>query len=224
MPEAFPAATVVLIRDSEQGLEVLLLRRSKNISFAGGCWVFPGGRIDEADYAGDLHAADAAARRAAVRETQEEAGLRVTEDAMHYFAHWTTPEQAPKRFATWFYICEVGAGSDHVVVDGGEIVEHRWYQPHQAIEDQRAKAIELMSPTFITLVELANCNTVAEALAMYQHRSVPELLPRFTVTDERGVAMLYPGDAGYEQCDQNAAGARHRFWMGDEGWYYEKSE
>ena len=49
--EAAPAATVVLLRDGEAGIEVLLGRRSSRLDFHGGAWVFPGGRIDPEDYA-----------------------------------------------------------------------------------------------------------------------------------------------------------------------------
>jgi 8-oxo-dGTP pyrophosphatase MutT (NUDIX family) len=44
-----PAATVLLLRDGEQGMEVLMTRRSMNASFAPGAYVFPGGGIDSAD-------------------------------------------------------------------------------------------------------------------------------------------------------------------------------
>ncbi|MFM2035495.1 MAG: Hydroxyacylglutathione hydrolase, partial [Pseudomonadota bacterium] len=43
------AATVLLLRDSPQGLEVLMTRRSATASFAPGAYVFPGGGIDAAD-------------------------------------------------------------------------------------------------------------------------------------------------------------------------------
>ena len=43
------AATVVLLRDGGEGLEVYLQRRPVAMGFAGGLWVFPGGRVDEAD-------------------------------------------------------------------------------------------------------------------------------------------------------------------------------
>lgn len=45
---ARPAATVMLLRDGAGGLEVYLQRRHVGMSF-GGAWVFPGGRIDDAD-------------------------------------------------------------------------------------------------------------------------------------------------------------------------------
>ncbi len=51
------SATVVLLRDDPQnGLEVFLLRRHKASAVLGGAYVFPGGKLDEADCAPDLHA------------------------------------------------------------------------------------------------------------------------------------------------------------------------
>jgi len=45
-----PAATVMLIRDTESGaFEVFMLQRTLNAAFAGGMYVFPGGRVDELD-------------------------------------------------------------------------------------------------------------------------------------------------------------------------------
>lgn len=78
-----PAATVLLLRDTPAGLEVLMTRRSATASFAPGAYVFPGGGID----ASDAQAHDIAARRAtqgdlaltqaiaAIRESFEELGL-----------------------------------------------------------------------------------------------------------------------------------------------------
>ncbi|MEK9819168.1 MAG: NUDIX hydrolase [Pseudomonadales bacterium] len=44
-----PAATVMLIRDTDE-LQVLMMRRHAKTIFAGGMWVFPGGAVDEADF------------------------------------------------------------------------------------------------------------------------------------------------------------------------------
>ena len=67
-----PAATVVLLRDAPagDGIEVLMLRRNAAVEFAGGMWVFPGGRIDPEDYEGTENLLGAA-RNASVREAQE---------------------------------------------------------------------------------------------------------------------------------------------------------
>lgn len=82
LSEAIPAATLVLFRAAEHGPpELLMVERAKAMVFAGGALVFPGGRIDPADYslAALVDPGDAlgAARIAAIRETIEEAGIAV---------------------------------------------------------------------------------------------------------------------------------------------------
>ncbi|MFM2300731.1 MAG: hypothetical protein RLZZ84_467 [Pseudomonadota bacterium] len=84
-PPAIPAATLVIFRNAPEGgpPQLLMVQRSKEMRFAGGAAVFPGGRVDDADraLAETYGPADAeqhhelAARIAAVRETIEETGL-----------------------------------------------------------------------------------------------------------------------------------------------------
>jgi 8-oxo-dGTP pyrophosphatase MutT (NUDIX family) len=47
------AATVLLLRESGEGVEILLTRRHENLSFMGGLWVFPGGTLSPADLSSD---------------------------------------------------------------------------------------------------------------------------------------------------------------------------
>ncbi|WP_299556419.1 NUDIX domain-containing protein [uncultured Mycolicibacterium sp.] len=49
-----PAATVVLIRDTPEGIKVFLMRRHKQMDFAGGVMVFPGGGVDDRDRNADI--------------------------------------------------------------------------------------------------------------------------------------------------------------------------
>jgi 8-oxo-dGTP pyrophosphatase MutT (NUDIX family) len=49
-----PAATAVLARDGERGPELLLMERHRASGFVPGAWVFPGGRVDDADAAPEL--------------------------------------------------------------------------------------------------------------------------------------------------------------------------
>ena len=44
-----PAATVMVVRDGAAGVEVFMLRRTLQAAFAGGMYVFPGGRVDDLD-------------------------------------------------------------------------------------------------------------------------------------------------------------------------------
>ncbi len=94
-----PAATVIIVRDAVEGFEIFMLKRTSGAAFAGGMYVFPGGRVDGDDH---LHAYDAhrtgpsetqapqqsalgAEWRgfwvAAIRETFEESGLLLAYDA-----------------------------------------------------------------------------------------------------------------------------------------------
>jgi 8-oxo-dGTP pyrophosphatase MutT (NUDIX family) len=215
-----PAATVVLLRDRPTGLEVLLLRRHAALEFAGGMWVFPGGRLDAVDYAGDPGDVLAAARRAAVRETREEAGLDVGAADLHYFVHWTTPEGEVKRYATWFFVAALDT-IDEVQVDGGEIDQHRWVRPQDALDAYRGKTIDMLPPTFIALTELATCRSAAQAVAMYQARPIEEITPKFVRTDQL-TCVLYEGDAGYAEADPHRPGTRNRCWLATDGWHYER--
>ena len=84
-PEAIPAATIVIFRNGPAGQppEILMTIRSRNMVFAGGMAVFPGGRVDEADFdlartmAGSDDVDEIANQIAAVRETLEETGLAI---------------------------------------------------------------------------------------------------------------------------------------------------
>lgn len=88
-----PAATIVVVREAPESYEIFMLKRTSKASFAGGMYVFPGGRVDGDDH---LHKYDAHRHGpseaqapqvaalgdewrgfwiAAIRETFEEAGL-----------------------------------------------------------------------------------------------------------------------------------------------------
>ena len=93
------AATVMLVRDGDDGLEVFMLRRTLDAVFAGGMYVFPGGRLDDADRTPDVYGlcdglsdADASGMLgvpagglafwvAAIRECFEEAGVLLARSA-----------------------------------------------------------------------------------------------------------------------------------------------
>ncbi len=88
-----PAATVLLLRDGAQGIEVLMTRRAMTASFAPGAYVFPGGGVDAVDAQShamaqrrarqsDLHLTQA---MAAIRESFEELGILL---ARHADGRW----------------------------------------------------------------------------------------------------------------------------------------
>ena len=69
---ALPAACAIVIRQTHEGLETLLLKRSDELKNMPGLWVFPGGKVEVSDE-GDSELEQA--RSGAARELQEEAGL-----------------------------------------------------------------------------------------------------------------------------------------------------
>jgi 8-oxo-dGTP pyrophosphatase MutT (NUDIX family) len=263
------AATVMLVRDAATAagpaLEVCMLRRHLNSDFVGGAYVFPGGKVDEADRTGVAEEAclgrsDAAASDmlgiaggglafwvAALRECFEEAGvllayplggapggplmdvsdpsvrrrlaalrvelnagrvgfldacraegLALAVDRVHYFSHWITPEPAPKRYDTRFFVTALPPGQIPVH-DDHETTATVWVQPTEALERAAAGEFDIIFPTIKNLEAIARFTTSAELLAAAAAvERVPTVLPR-VVADERGFRILLPGDPGYDQ-------------------------
>lgn len=81
--EAVPSATILLVRDGRDGLEMFMVQRHHQIDFATGAMVFPGGKLEPGDRdpalrerapaAAGLSDGSLALRAAAIRETFEEA-------------------------------------------------------------------------------------------------------------------------------------------------------
>ena len=79
LPDAIPAATLVLMRARLSGPpELLMTERTGNMAFAAGALVFPGGRIDADDHRAAETLGIKAAKVAAIRETVEETGIAPT--------------------------------------------------------------------------------------------------------------------------------------------------
>jgi 8-oxo-dGTP pyrophosphatase MutT (NUDIX family) len=210
------AATVVLVRDVPAGLECLMLRKNRGQAF-GGMWVFPGGRVEDADGTG-LEGA----RSAAVREAAEETGLVLDAADLVPFAHWNPPVEAPRRFATWFFLAGLPAGAADVIVDGGEIGDHLWTTPATAIERHRAGAVEMVPPTWVTLQRIVGMPDVATALAEVRAGRIDHFTTRMADADGVLVTMWEP-DAAYLSGDLDLPGPRHRLFMDPAGWRYERS-
>ncbi|HWW53956.1 MAG TPA: NUDIX hydrolase [Acidimicrobiales bacterium] len=221
--QAVPAATVILVRDRPgAGLEVLMVRRNASLAFAGGMWVFPGGRVDPDDR--DPANPDdelAAGRRAGAREVAEEAGLVVEASSLVTFSHWTPPPGPSRRFSTWFFVAPAPTGA--VTIDGGEIHAHRWFAPAEALQNHRRGEIDLIPPTWITLAMLCGFADVAGLLEVARGRQPEIFVTRLAVSAE-GTVALYEGDAGYADGDADRPGDRHRLRMTADGWTYARPD
>jgi 8-oxo-dGTP pyrophosphatase MutT (NUDIX family) len=217
---AIPAATVILVRDGDDRLEVLMLHRVSKVAF-GGMWVFPGGRVDDDDRrAGEADDEETIARRAAAREALEECGLAVDPDDLVSFSHWLPPAITPRRYSTWFFLARASDGE--VLVDGGEIHEHAWLAAREVLDRRDRGEVDLAPPTWVTLHDLAEHDDVDAALAAAAARDpLPRYETRWAEVDDGAVAM-WRGDAGYDTAQPDVAGGRHRLWMLRSGWRLER--
>ncbi|MEZ5142583.1 MAG: NUDIX hydrolase [Acidimicrobiales bacterium] len=255
------AATVMLVRDGDGGLEVFMLRRNLRSDFVGGAYVFPGGAVDPHDRHEDLEPvcagrsdADASSRLdidrgglaywvAAIRESFEEAGvllaydrdgdvvrfddpgvaerfvahrhavdhgerrlveicdeegLRLAVDTMYYFAHWITPEGAPRRYDTRFFVARAPENQEPVH-DDHEVIANLWVRPAEALARHQAGEYEMVFPTVRSLVALSRFDGADDLLA---HAAtideVPPILPRIVAEEEGGLRIVLPGDPEYD--------------------------
>jgi 8-oxo-dGTP pyrophosphatase MutT (NUDIX family) len=221
IPEARPASTVVLLRDGRDGMETLLLKRNKALMFAGGFWVFPGGSLDPEDLEAAAGDEQAASRIAAAREAKEESGLEPRIEDMVLLSHWTTPIVEPKRFSTWIYAAPVASGEE-VMIDGGEIHDSRWIGVREALKLHGRGELGILPPTFVNLLNLSRYDSVADMLEEERVSQAPALMPVISAYDGN-IAVMFPGDAGYESGDPETEGARHRAVLVDHTWQYQYS-
>ena len=154
----------------------------------GGAWVFPGGAV---------HAGDADPAATALRELEEEAGLRLPGDApVEAFSRWITPEEVKVRFDTYFFLARAPGGTEPKV-DGAECVDARWLRPREALEAHSRDELMLVFPTIKHLEQLAEFGSVDQALAAAARREVTPVQPR-VVAEGDAARVLLPGEPGYE--------------------------
>ena len=191
-----PAATVVLVRDGDEGPEVLMLRRNLSSIFVAGAYVFPGGALEPDDgdpedmtaykvaairecfeesgvllAAGpggrvlsladpdvaarfDRHRADVDAGRRAFADVCAEEGLTPLLDDLRYLSRWVTPEGAPRRYDTRFFVARA-PDEQTPLHDDREAIESLWIRPADALARNRTGDFELILPTMETLASFA---------------------------------------------------------------------
>lgn len=255
------AATVLIVRDGDDGLEVFMLRRNLKSDFVGGAYVFPGGAVDPGDreldlerwcrgrsdveasarlgidrgglafwvaairesfeesgyllaYGGDgelvgLHEPDIAERfvahRRAVDRSErsllsvcEEEALTLAVDTMWYFGHWVTPEGAPRRYDTRFFLA-AAPPQQTPVHDDHEVIAHLWIRPADALARHAAGELAMLPPTVASLRALEPSATALDALAAAAEVvDVPTVQPR-VIMDEGGVRIVMPGDPEWDE-------------------------
>ncbi len=166
-----PAATILLIRDGENGLEVFMVQRHHRIDFASSALVFPGGRVDQHDHTAELRdvcihwekdgAATLPWRAAAIREAFEETGILLARD-----------KNKPEDFIS----------GDHAF----------------SLWDFRKK-VEDRQPPFAKFLRQHDLEADCASLVFYAHWITPEMMPKrfdthfFIAAAPEGQAGLHDG-------------------------------
>ena len=190
------AATLILARDQADGPpELLMVRRHGKMAFAANAWVWPGGRVDAADFDGTTDDVEAA-KIAAVRETSEEVDIEVDPDSLVPFARWAPKMKLARRFDTWFFIARAPQVEGPLTLQEGEIVEARWTTARAMLDAIAAGDAGAIFPTKRNLERLARFNSVEEAFADASAQSLERIIP-WVEDREGGQFVCIPEGRGY---------------------------
>lgn len=77
-------------------------------------------------------------------------GLELATERVHYFSHWITPESAPARFDTRFFLAAMPHGQE-AVGDTRETVSGEWISPAAALQRHEDGDWQMIYPTLTTL-------------------------------------------------------------------------
>jgi 8-oxo-dGTP pyrophosphatase MutT (NUDIX family) len=211
------AASVILLRDGRDGIEVLMIRRHAKASFVPDAWVFPGGMVEKSDC--DLgDGTDLATMRvAAARELFEESGiwlgapltgavakrraLLIGETtfaslareapldlaALVWTSRWITPTGVPKRFDTYFFLAIVGSDAVATVDDG----ENGEAVGVRWIRPSAAiETLQIVFPTMKNLEAIVGFDTAEELIVSRRGVEVAATRPVLVVEDGRKKIIL----------------------------------
>ncbi|WP_249731893.1 NUDIX hydrolase [Roseococcus sp. SDR] len=190
------AASLILWRDGPHGTEVLMGRRHRDMRFMPGVLVFPGGRVDIADYhARPVSDLPSTTRRmlevssrptqaealcaCALRELEEEAGLVMGEMVqgrlhpdfapLHYLTRAITPADRPMRFHARFLVAEAKHAKGEIR-GSGELEEIRFFALSELHAQPLAKITGMILDEFSAWLALSPQSRARRQLISIQGR------------------------------------------------------
>jgi 8-oxo-dGTP pyrophosphatase MutT (NUDIX family) len=181
---------VAVLRETFEEAGLLLAERP------GGPPLLAGDPEEEARFVAERAAVNAGTRR--FLDLCRDEGLRLMVGDVHYFAHWITPQGAPRRFDTRFFVA-AAPPSQRAAHDAGETIAETWVSPRRALAAHRAGDFEMIFPTIRNLQAISRFTSAGALLdaAAEASGAVPTIEPR-VVSDGNGVRIVLPGDEGYD--------------------------
>lgn len=115
------------------------------------------------------------ANRISLEEVCAAENLRLAADRLVYFSHWITPEQAPRRFDTRFFVAAMPEGQA-TLAHAWETADDEWVRPRDALAAHQRGRWQMIAPTLITLASIAEYVEVQALLgAVMAERHLPQL-------------------------------------------------
>lgn len=138
-----------------------------------------------------------------------EHGIELDASRIEEVARFITPVGPPRRFDARFFIARAPEGqvASH---DDGEIVNHRWIRPADALDAWRAGEMDMMTPTVRMIACLERYASADDVLAAAASRLDYK---RVRVEDPQGeYRILLPGEPGYETAELEVESGWVRLW------------
>jgi len=126
--------------------------------------------------------------------------IRLAADRLVLCARWITPEALPHRYDARFFLEEAPPGVE-VSAEKGELVEHLWIRPQEALEVYFDFRLRLLYPTAKTLSWLEEGASVEEWRERFLKKRVTPILPRLRWDADGRVISTIPGEPRYVERD-----------------------
>jgi len=121
--------------------------------------------------------------------------LTLATDLLLHYAHWVTPNMAPKRFDTHFFVAQ--APLDQIALhDGEEAVDSIWIEPKQLLNEAAEGKWKVVFPTKMNIEKLARFKNFTELKTYLQNYTPLRVQPEY-VDLEEGKFLCIPQDADY---------------------------
>ncbi len=135
-------------------------------------------------------------------------GLVLATERVHYFGHWVTPEGAPRRFDTRFFVA-AAPPKQSPVSDAVEIVDEVWIRPDEALRRHAEGSIQIVLPTLRMLQAISVFVSTADLLSVAEAASArAPAIPPYEVSPGRGVRIPLPGEPGFDGAPARQGAAR----------------